>query len=498
MKCTCIFWIIFSLTVKANPGDTLSMVKSFIQKGRFRKAERVLAAYGKTHANDLNTLWLYAQTAYWAGHIRKSQTIYTKAINRFPSNYYLQLDYALKLVEAGDIEKARPILEQYKKYDPASNDLRLADARIAYWEGDYETALQFLNNESLKKEKQKETKSLKEEILAARSPWLRVNAAYIQDDQPLQVITPEIEAGMFVNNLLSPAVSVYDALYGTDTSSSASLGVLAGNKFQFFKSHCMLSIRGGLVQLPDKTKTGVINAEISKISFKHLEVNAQVSRMPYLVTVSSISGKVVPYHFGLNAGWNNSATWNGKVAMSMEQFANDNNYIYNLSAWLFTPPARLSALQFRLGYAYGYSHSKESRYVARESVKTIVANYLTTKTITGIYDPYFTPNHQQVHSVLFNMSYNQNKKLMFGLNASIGFMGKTNDPYLFLDKTSSNELVVNRGYSQVNFYPNKLDAYIVYKLTPKSSLKATYSFLNNNFYTRHTAGLSLIINFWNE
>lgn len=498
IKCTCVLWIIFSLTVKANPGDTLSMAKSFIQKRKFRKAEKILDAYEKAHANDLNAFWLHAQTAYWAGHIKKSQAIYQKAINRFPSNYYLKLDYALKLVENGEVEKAKPILDVYKKYDPNNTDLKLANAKLAYWQGDYKTALQLLKTESLIKEKPKETQSLKEEILKAESPWLKLSADYVTDDQPLQVIIPGAETGMYVNNLFSPSVSFQDALFKTDTSSSSSPGIGIGNKFQFFKAHCIFNIRAGVVQLPDKTKTAAGSLDITKVSFRHFETGVQLSRMPYLVTVSSLSEKVIPYHFAVNAGWNNLASWNGRISGSIDQFPGDDNYMYNLSAWLFAPPLRLQAVNFRLGYAYGYSHSKENRYIARESVKAIVANYGTTKTVSGIYDPYFTPNHQQVHAVLCNMSYNQNKKLAFGVNASIAFSGKTNDPYLFLDKNGSNELVISRGYTEVNFYPNQLDAYMLYKVTSKSSLRASYSFLTNNFYTRHTAGVSWIINFWNE
>jgi tetratricopeptide (TPR) repeat protein len=499
VKCIFIFlWIIFSLHVKANPADTLGLAKSFIQKGKFRKAERILSLYEQSHPNDLNTLWLHAQTAYWAGHSKASLNLYAKAINRFPSNYYLRLDYAIKLVDNGEIEKAKPLLDLYKKYDPGSNDLRLVNAKLAYWEGDYATALQLLNNESLKKEKPNETQSLKEEVLAAKSPWLRVNADCMKDDQPLQVITPGLDAGLYVNTFFSPFVSVSNPVFKTDSASTSSVGVQLGNKFQFIKSHCLLTIHGGFMQLPDHTRTGTGGIEITKTSFKHFEITAEASRQPYLVTISSLSGEVVLVRFALNAGWNNTSSWNGRIGGSLDDFNRDNNYIYNLSAWLFAPPLKFRSFRLRLGYAYGYSHAKESRYMARESIKSIVSNYPNNKVVSGIYDPYFTPNHQQVHSVLVNVSYHWDKRLSLGLNTSIGFIGKTDDPYLFLNKSSNNELFIDRGYSTVNFHPHKLDASVLYRVFPKCALKATYSFLTNNFYTRHAAGLSLIINFWNE
>lgn len=499
IKCICIFTgIIFSLLVKANPSDTLSLAKALIGKGKFRKAEKILAVYEQTHSNDLNTLWLHAQTAYWAGYNKTAQRIYTKAINQFPSNYYLKLDFARKLAENGESEKAKPLLELYRKYDPSSNDLRLINAKLAYWQGDYATALQLLNNESLQKDRTHETRLLKEEILAARSPWLNVNVDYLKDDQPLQSVTPLLEAGTYVNKLCSPSISLGLPLFSTDTSAAASPNISLGNRFQFFNTHAEITIRGGLVQLPDRSKTGIGSIEIKKTSFKYFQLAARIARQPYLVTVSSLSRQVVPFHFAGSAGWNQPSSWSGRVSLMMDRFTESNNSIYYAGAWLFTPPLKAPGLEFRLGYAYGYSHSKENCYIARESINTIVSNYLNHKTISGIYDPYFTPNHQHVHSVLLNISSDRNKKLVFGVNASIGFMGKTNDPYLFLDKDSDNNLFINKGYSTVNFYPNKVDAYVWYKLFSKFSIKATYSFLSNNFYKSHTAGISLIINFWNE
>lgn len=499
LKYCCIFLLLFlSYTIKAsNESDTLQIAKSLIQKGKFKKAEKILAAYERSHPQDLNAMWLHGQTAYWAGYYRTFNLVYKKAMARFPSNYYLKLDYALKLVENGDVKQAAPLLEAYSKYDPSSNDLKLVQARIAYWQGDYKRALQLLKNESLVKEKQQETEILHAEIKAAQSPWLKINADYLQDDQPLQVITPALEAGTYLNAFVNPSISLSNGSFKTDTTSSSAQRISIGNKFNFYKAGLVVVANAGFAKLPNKARTGIGGIELTKTSFKYLQLSGQASLQPYLVTLSSISETIVPYHFALGAGWNNLNSWNGKLAWSMDTFK-DKNYIYNVSAWIFAPPLRLASLQFRIGYAYGYSTSKENRYVAKQSVTEIVKVYGKTTTITGVYDPYFTPTNQQVNAALVSISYSKGKRFVGGVNASIGFIGYTDDPYLFLDKNKSNEVYVNRDYSHINFYPNRVDAYILCKITKKASLKASYSFLNNNFYTCHTAGLSLLMNFWNE
>lgn len=458
----------------------------------------MLAAFEHSHSQDVNVLWLYGQTAYWAGHYKTFNSVYKKAMNRFPSNYYLKLDYALKLLENGDIQQAVPLLETYKKYDPSSNDVKLAQARIAYWEGNYETALQLLKNEALLNEKQKQTEQLQAEVMAASSPWLKLRADYLKDDQPLQVMTPAVEAGAYINPFLNPSLSFSDAAFKTDSASMASQRIAIGNKFNFYKAGVRLAIEGGFVQLPNKEKTVTGSIDITKTCFRYLQLSGQAALQPYLVTLSSISNTIVPAHVALSTGWNNLNSWNGKVASSIDYFSKDKNRIYNISAWVFTPPVIVQMFQFRLGYAYAYSNSKENRYMQKKNLSEIIAGYATTPTIAGSYNPYFTPADQQVHSVLLNLTFNQNNPLQVGATAAIGFFGKTDDPYLFLNKNKNNEVFVSRGYSRVNFYPTKIDVFVLYKIAKKVSLKTSYAFLKNNFYMCHSAGLSVVINFWND
>ncbi|HET6225018.1 MAG TPA: hypothetical protein VFF27_01985 [Bacteroidia bacterium] len=489
-----ILLVVFSFQVLKADNDTLSIAKTFIQQKKFTKAERILKIFEKNHPDDLNTIWLYGQSAYWAGHYKTFRKIYERAMLRFPSNYYLKLDYALKLVENGDLQKAKPLLELYKKYDANSADLELAFARIAYWEGEYSLALKRVDSETLKKEKHQEAQELREEILTAQSTWIRVGVDYLNDDQPLQCIAPVIEGSKYVNNLCSPVVAFQPLFFKTETTTYTAPKLTIGNKFNFFKMGLQVSVNIRFIRLPDNSNQLCGSVELVKTYFKHFQIAASAARQPYLTTISSLTNTVVPYHYDFSLGWSNPKSWNGRLFGIYDQY-NDNNYIYNIGAWVFAPPLKLADFQFRIGYAFGYGTSKENKYVPKETLKTIMSN--PQKPVEGIYDPYFTPLNQQAHSGLINITFQPNKKVMLGVSGSIAFAGSIDAPYLFLVR-NKNKPAVNKDYSHTKFYPNKIDAFIMYRIAKKVSLKANYTYLENNFYTSNVVGLSMILNLWDD
>jgi len=110
MKFNVLFIVLFILFAQAAKAghqiDTLKVAKSLMKNNKFNKAESLLSSFHKTHPDDLNTSWLYGQAAYWARHYSTFEMVYETTIQQFPDNYYLKLDYGLKLLEKGDIQKS--------------------------------------------------------------------------------------------------------------------------------------------------------------------------------------------------------------------------------------------------------------------------------------------------------------------------------------------------------------------------------------------------------
>lgn len=504
MKFNVLFVVLFILFAQAAKAghqiDTLKVAKSLMKNNKFNKAESLLSSFHKTHSDDLNTSWLYGQAAYWARHYSTFEIVYENTIQQFPDNYYLKLDYGLKLLEKGDIQKSLIWLNVYKTYDPTSVDLNLALAKVDYWNGNFSRALEKLNRPELKKGKPYLfASSLKNEILAAKSPWLKLQATIVHDDQPLNILTPNMEAGTYFNSLLSPYLQLNFPMFFQSTSTLTAQSFTIGNKFKFSKVGIVGDAAIGLSHLPSNSSNLIGKFECNKVALKHLELNVGISKQAYLTTISSLNHTVVPLSYMASAGWNKSSSWQGKISYRSDHYLNDKNKVNTFGAWLFAPPLKLNFLQFRFGYSFNYSDATLSRFTSKLTLEELVANSLAgNNTVEGIYNPYFTPDQQQTHSILVNVTYRPNEVLSIGFNGNIGFYGKTNNPYLYLDSNNYGVMSLYTGKTRVSFYPDDVSAYLLYKTSVKSSFKISYSLLRNNFYTCHTAGITYLKSFWND
>lgn len=502
MKFNFLFIVITLLFVQvataSHRTDTMKVAKSLIKNGKFSKAEQLLSAFHKTYPDDLNIRWLYGQAAYWSGHYNTFAEVYEEAIKKFPDNYYLKLDYGLKLLEKGDIQQSLAWLNLYKAYDPNSVDLNIALAKINYWQGDFNEALNILDHASLKKGNAKLLATgLKHEILVAKSPWLQLNMMMVHDDQPLNIVTPAIEAGTYFKPWLSPFIQLSTPLFFQSSSTDAAQSFSIGNKIKFPKAGFTCDASIGLSHLPSSSNHLIGKFEMNKISFRHLELNAGISKQAYLTTVSSIDHAVVPFSYFLNAGWNKQSGWQGKISYRTDRYSDNKNEVSTMGAWFFAPPFKYHFLQVRIGYSFAYSHARSSRFTSRLSLEQLTANSNAgDNTVEGVYNPYFTPNRQQTHSALINILYQPRTEFNIGFNGNIGFYGKTNNPYLYLDSNTYGVMTLYSGYAKINFYPDDISLYILYKKSIKSSFKLSYSLLRNNFYTCHTAGITYFKSFW--
>ncbi len=491
--------MVYDIVCASGQTDSLGMAKSLIQGGKYSKAEKLLQALHQSHPDDLNIFWLFGQTAYWANHYKTFDAVYTEAIQQFPDNYYLKLDYAVKLVDYADVKKAMPFLELYRAYDSANTDLNLALAKINFWNGHYTEALQILNSYAFKKEQNKEARQLKQEVLRAISPWAKINGNYLTDDQPLQAITLKLEAGTYVNSLWSPYISVNAPSFLLSSDSKFAQSIAIGDKLNFFKKSVVINLNAGLIKFPNQSNSWTGTVEITKTSFKYLQLHVKTDHQPYFITLSSLTDAIIPYHHQVSAAWNNMNSWNGALIANLYRFDSDYNSVYNFGGWVFAPPVKFSVLKLRFGYAYGFNSSAENRFNPKLTLQEVISSYNPGNiAIKGIYNPYFTPKNQSVHSAIFNVSYNLRKQLVIGANANLSFLGTTENPHLYLDKNSSGETIINRGYSEVKFYPKEISAFFLFQLNSKLSLKADYTLLQNNFYISHLTGITLKASFWNE
>ena len=478
--------------------DTIEIAKQLRNEKNFKDAFVLLEKYRANHPDNLNASWISAQTAYWMRNLKTSETIYEQTMQYHPENYYLKFDFAKMLFNIGEFEKAIPLLNNYLQYDTANTEALLALAKISYWKSNYNEALNKIEKILFNDPKNKKALLLQEEILSAKSPWCQIGISQSSDDQPLKNTTPIFEGGLYMSALSFLSFNFQIPTFVTENNTTNAWWFRASNKSVLSKQSISINVDVGLLKYPvSKNVTVTGNLQLDKTIIKHLIFSVEAERKPYFYTLSSLENVVTDNQYSVSAAWNESDKWNLKTALTCDYF-NDKNSISTFSAWCITPPLKINIYEFHLGYSFNYGTSKENRFVADKTLSEILADFYNNPVITGIYQPYFTPNKQRIHSVIASMTIHPLKTLDLSVKGSYGFSAVTQCPYLYLDKDASGTLYISKNYCKGKYAPLDISIYATWQLTKKTSLKANYIFDKTNFYKSNYMNLGLKMNFWDE
>ncbi|MBC8314381.1 MAG: tetratricopeptide repeat protein [Bacteroidales bacterium] len=495
-----IFLMPDKVLVAQSVSDTLEQAKKLRDNGKLKAALKLLETYHAEHQRDLNSGWVYAQTAYWAKRYKLAKEIYELTIRYHPENMFIQFDYARMLVNIGKYDKAIPYLKNFLVYYPGNIQVHLLLAKEAFWKGKYKEAEKKATELLKANPADTEAASLLNKILQARSPWIGFTGSFYTDDQPLQTISPFLESNIWLHPLSTLRFSIRTPLFSQGGTYTNALWIQAGNSSFIWKGNWKITADAGVLKYPYKnTTTWTGNFELGKRSFRHLVTVFQAERKPYFSTGSSIDTVILEYHVAETIGWNNFDSWNGQILFNFDYFLADHNSITSFAAWGFAPPIKMSVFDFRLGYGFSYSNARENRFVKDGSDSEIIANYDPTAGIKGIYYPYFTPNDQQIHSGLAAIGIHPTKWIDLGISGNVGFYATTLVPYFYLDTDSTGTIVISdREFSKKRYFPYTISAFAAVQLSKKISLRADYRYNSTYFYSEHSVSLQLMIHLWNE
>ena len=478
--------------------DSLNKVKQFKGDNKNSKAYRLLKLYYKSHEEEFNTTWLFAQVSYLNKHFKRSKLLYKKAMALQADNYYLKLDYANTLTNIADYNKSLPLLNIYRSYDPKNLKLKINLAKVYLAQGNYGLAEKEINAVLVQDDKNVEALALLDQLHLARASWVKIKGNYNKDSQPLQTITPAVEAGVYLHPEATLKLNLQTPLFLSNGSLKNTEWFQAGDISAFRKAGFQLAFDAGLVKQPYENKISwTANLELKQTLLKHLVLQAQAERKPYYYTISSLDTIIMVNRVSAYAEWNDLNSWNGRLSFEYNGFA-DKNYVIGGGGWLFTPPLKASVFEFRIGYAYSFSTALTNKFEPEKTLAQILNPYDANAAIAGVYSPYFTPYNMGVHAALASILAHPVKMMDIGFNANVGFYATTLNPYFFLDKNQSGSTFINKGYSTEKFYPLEFSTYALFRITKKISLKADYTYRKTYFYTSNSVGLGLKINFWNE
>lgn len=471
--------------------DTLDEARRMRDSGNIEAAASLLQSYNRNHPVDVNALWLYAQSEYWLEHFESAESLYTRAVQLQPENYYLHLDYGKVLIDIGELVDAASVLSHYDVDDTAFAAAHVLLARIAYWQGDYVRASALLDRTANAGPPGAEAEVLRSEIRFVRSPLIRLSTAYSGDTQPLHSITASVEGRLFLHPLSTVRFAFRSPAFFKENKALVAHWLQVGNTASFQRAGLEIDINAGALSHPyRRTILWTAQLELRQILTRNLLVDAMAAHTPYFNTLSSLDTTLFVNTGALSVACGNPDRWSGKAGIEVTQFP-DRNTLASVYAWFLTPPLSVAIASLRIGYGYGFSDARENRFVAKEPLAQIVATYNPLGGIAGVYQPYFTPRQQQVHSLLTSFEAHPAVGLDVGVKLNIGLNAHAQQPYLFLDNDGAGNALLVRGYTRSTFTPVDLNVYVVSPMTPEITLKFEYTYSHTYFYQSHLAGASV-------
>jgi len=473
---------------KAPPVDTFKKANQLISKKKFRKAHNLLNAYHKNHPKDMNAVWQQAQTKFWLGNFKRSDTLYKTAVKLKPDNDYLRLNYISSLADMGKMAQATTMLSGMEFSGRDYPYMDMLHAKLYYYQGDYKQAAAYMRKALQSDNKTEEIYNLDDEIAYARSPRVSLSTAYLSDNQPITAIISTLKAEDYFNRFLDLYL-VCDEYHFMQNTVSDAPWVRIGDKLFFPQAGLRINVGGGVFQFPVKNETGFSgNLSLNEKLSQHFDIDLGVDHVPYFDSKTSIDSNITATRFSAMLNWH-LRNWAAQAAFINSTYP-DNNNVYSAYGWVLAPIAQFRHGVLQIGYSSSYSNSNQNTYTAVNSLSEILATYTTGSSIAGIYNPYFTPNNQYINSVLAALSLNFSKKMSLNINADVGY-GTINNPYLYLNKDNSGNYAVIKGYSNVSFYPGDATVALNYHIDKTWLLSAKYIYHNTYFFTSNYVSLGI-------
>lgn len=488
-----LLFLLMSNIVFAQNSNSLNRAKDLNSEKKYKESLKILESWNQTH-QDLNSLWLYAETLHLGKKYKKSQKVYQRLIKKFPNEKILQLDFANKLAESGQLDKAitklKPFTHNKNEYQNAGLEFL---AKVYFWQGAYDDALRTINKVLKAEPKNKKASKLKQQIVRARSHWVAVHFTYLTDNQPRTTMRPEIEAGYYINDFATIGANFKQTSYQADTLDYSGSRYQLFNNLNFRKMKLKSHLELGFNKLPNGESA--INALVllKKNLYKYVNLEVHASSEPYLLTNIALEKTIQELQYGVALTWENPNGFTARTGYDSNQFPSENNQYYTGSIWALSPKLKASFLELRLGYGFSYSDSQTSTFTAKDSLNTIIDNNWDNDQlqIEGFYNPFFSPSKQMIHSGILSLNKKPNDKFSINFTGSYGFYSLNDNPYLKLKTNEDDEYYIERLFTQERYYPMGINSSIAYTISSHFAFNANYQYQSTKYYDNQLANLIL-------
>ncbi len=462
-----------------------------IRENKLEEAYKLMKTYQVSYPNDFMTTWKTAQLAYWTWDIDNAKRYYLETLALDEKNVLVKNDYAKMLFAIGDYDEAAVVFAQLRKNDPNSPELWGYSVKSYYYDNKLNRAMRLFKELPESLQSNVDLYYLKREIASYKATNINLGVSYIDDNQPMQTLIPKLRISKMQSSYLNWYFEGAFNKFSNDTLNSSSQTFKIGNKFDFNSLKLKADVFVGTTMLPTAEESALIGGLLlSKKVTKGVDLLAEFSRNPYYYSLPSTTHFVLQDNVGVALSISDIEKFSGNIQFQNQKF-NDDNVIAATSLWLLSPAIGTKTINAKFGYSYEAMDSESDNFTAIKSIAQIVEDFGTTTTVDGVYMSYFTPQNQKIHSALLNIELNLSPKLVVNLRGSYGFNAKWDNPYLFLNEDSSNQLFIDKGFYSDNFNPANYKADLNYELNRKISVGMKYEYFKTAFYTANTFMLNL-------
>jgi hypothetical protein len=399
------------------------------------------------------------------------------------------LERARLLWSEGRIYPAQQELLAYLSRDSAHLEANLRQAYLEFWTGRLPAARKRIERMRSVNPGYTPAGGLLSEIKAVSMPWASLQTGYIADDQPLSALRTKVEAGQYVSWLFNPTLRFEYSHFSHEGEALPIFQVRLSDQILLARTKTRLEISAGLLAplAGGNASKGFGGIILSQTLPLHFTLDAGLEKRPYLYTLRSIQAPFTETFTQAALRFDRGGNWLGKAAWERQRFS-DGNDVTTLYAWFLAPLLNRWGLKVQAGYAYSHANAKESRFLPTQAYDP---NLPDTTFIPGIYDPYFTPANQEVHSVLAVVQYATKNNWRFSAKVNAGILAEADIPYFYPDFATFDLIVFYRGFERSSYTPLEITGEVQRGIGQHTSVSATYTYQKLLFYSLHYGGVQI-------
>lgn len=468
-------------------------------KGKIAEAYQLMQKNSTTtNVKNVDFVWKIAKLAYWNGDVEASKKYYNSALKLDPNNFNIKLDYAKILFDLGDYKESIVLIKQYLANDNSSVDVQALLIKATFYDGQVRSAQNLIEKLPKPVKSAAQIIELKKEIATFKALNIGASVAYTNDDQPLETFTPRIKIGAQENQLVNWSIAGAFHNFSNDTLKTTAQTFQVGNLFHFNELKLDANVFLGATLLNSNDKDAIIGGVwLSKKINNAFALEVEASRNPYYYSIPSTQVLVTQDNLGAALVIKDLAKFTGKLQLQ-QQIYNDNNKINSISGWVLTPSLGKKNIQAKVGYSFDNTNSQTDNFRSVKSLNEVIQNYASSEVIAGVFDPYFTPNSQNIQNALLWLLIKPFKFVEINFTGSYALSATFENPVLFLNKNNVNQTVFDKDFIKTNYKPANYRASITYDEHKSFSSALNYEYFKSAYYTANTFMLSLNFRLINE